>query len=86
MIKLLKTYVIVVDSISTIIGKASRYLILVMIGILTYEAFSRTVLNHPDKWALEMTEFVNGTYYLLGGAYVLLMGGHVRMDVMKNGL
>ena len=81
MIKPVKIYVRSVDSISTIVGMAARYLVLVMIGLLTYEAISRTVFNHPDKWALEITEFVNGAYYLLGGAYVFLIGGHVRMDV-----
>ncbi len=81
MIKPLRMYVQSVDSISTIVGHIVKYLILIMIGILTYEAISRTVFNHPDKWALEMTEFVNGAYYLLGGAFVLLIGGHVRMDV-----
>ncbi len=81
MIKPIKIYVRSVDSISTIVGQVTKFLILLMIGILVYEAISRTIFNHPDKWALEMTEFINGTYYLLGGAYVLLIGGHVRMDV-----
>ena len=84
MIKPLKIYVRSVDSISTIVGQVIKYLILVMIGVLTYEAISRTIFNHPDKWALEMTEFINGTYYLLGGAFVLLIGGHVRMDVFYD--
>ncbi len=84
MIKPLKFYVRSVDSMSTKIGYVTKYMILIMIGILVYEAISRTIFNHPDKWALEMTEFVNGTYYLLGGAYILLIGGHVRMDVIYD--
>ncbi|WP_457575399.1 TRAP transporter small permease subunit [Desulfomarina sp.] len=81
MIKPLKIYVQSVDSLNTVIAQIVKFLILVIIGILAYEAISRTVFNHPDKWALEITEFINGAYYLLGGGFVLLIGGHVRMDV-----
>ncbi len=84
MIKPLKMYVRSVDSLNTLVGQVVKFLILVIIGILTYEAISRTLFNHPNKWALEMTQFINGTYYLLGGGCVLLLGGHVRMDVFYD--
>ena len=80
MIKPIKIYVNSVDSISIVMGHLIKFLVLLMIGILAYEAISRNLFNHPNKWSLEMTQFVNGAYYLLGGAYVYLVGGHVRMD------
>lgn len=80
MVKAAKLYVHYVDSLSLLIGNVVKYLVLVMIGLLAYETISRYFFNNPHKWALEMTQFINGTYYMLGGCYALLMGGHARMD------
>jgi|LSQX01.1.fsa_nt_gb TRAP-type mannitol/chloroaromatic compound transport system permease small subunit len=82
MIKAAKTYVKIMDSISTYIGNIIKFLVLFNIGLLAYEAISRNFFNAPHKWSLEMTQFVNGTYYLIGGAYTLLVGGHARMDFL----
>ena len=80
MIKPIKIYVKSIDSLSVAIGSVIKFLVLLMIAVLAYEAVSRNLFNHSNKWSLEITEFINGTYYLLGGAYVFLIGGHVRMD------
>ncbi len=42
---------------------------------------SRTFFNHPWIWTVEMAQFVMAAYYTLGGAYTLIMDGHVRMDL-----
>jgi len=80
MIKAAKNYVRFIETVNIAIGNVIKFLVVVMIAVLTYEAVSRTFLNAPHKWALEMTQFINGTYYMLGGGYALLVGGHVRMD------
>jgi TRAP-type mannitol/chloroaromatic compound transport system permease small subunit len=80
LIKVIKLYVKSIDSMTIIIGNIIKFLVLLMIAILAYEAVSRNFFNISNKWSLEMTQFVNGTYYLLGGAYAFLLGGHVRMD------
>lgn len=80
MMKPVKIYVKSIDSISAVIGSIIKFLVLLMIAVLAYEAVSRNFFNTSNKWSLEITEFINGTYYLLGGAYVYLIGGHVRMD------
>jgi TRAP-type mannitol/chloroaromatic compound transport system permease small subunit len=85
MIKAAKMYVRFIDSISIQVGNIVKFLVLLMIGVLAYEAISRNLFNSPHKWALEMTQFINGTYYMLGGAYTLIVGGHVRMDFLYGG-
>lgn len=79
--KALKTYVRHVDAMSLRVGNVVKFLILAMIGVLVFEAISRNFFNSSHIWSLEITEFINVTYYLLGGAYTLLIGGHVKMDV-----
>ena len=81
MVKPAKTFVRFVDSLNTSVGYFIKFLVLLMIAVLTYEAISRNFFNNSNKWSLEMTQFINTTYFMIGGAYVLLIGGHVRMDV-----
>ncbi|MEA1911013.1 MAG: TRAP transporter small permease subunit [Spirochaetota bacterium] len=71
-----------IDKLSTGVGKFAMYLVFVMMGILLFETIARLFFNHSQLWAVEMTQFVMAVYYTLGGAYVLLIGGHVRMDLM----
>ena len=76
-----KSYVRNVDSFNRRVGRATMYLILVMMGILLYSSLSKTFLL-PSMWTLEMAQFVMAAYYLLGGAYSLQMDSHVRMDLV----
>ena len=57
------------------------YLIFVMMGILFYSSVSKTFFT-PALWTLEMAQFTMTAYYLLGGAYSMQMGSHVRMDLL----
>lgn len=70
------------DGLNRLVGKCSMYLMFAMMAILLYASFSRTVLNSPVVWAVELTQFCMAAYYLLGGGYSVIMRGHVRMDVV----
>jgi len=84
MIKAAKIYVRYMDATSRAVGKFVMFLVFAMIGILIYETVSRTIFNRPHVWSMETAQFVMAAYYLLGGGYTLLMGGHVRMDLLYN--
>lgn len=62
------------------------YLFFVMGAILLYSTASRVLLGVPINWVLEMSQFLLSAYYLLGGAYTMQLGQHVRMDLIYNGL
>lgn len=79
--KILKAYVKGMDSFSTLMGKFVMSWVVGMIGILIYEAISRTIFNRPHIWAVEMAQFIMAAYYTLGGCYSHLIEGHVRMDL-----
>lgn len=81
MIKAICAYVRFVDGLNRFVGKVTMYLIFVMMGILFYSSVSKTFFT-PALWTLEMAQFTMTAYYLLGGAYSMQMGSHVRMDLL----
>ncbi|MBF0276584.1 MAG: TRAP transporter small permease subunit [SAR324 cluster bacterium] len=80
--KAIKIYVRYVEAVNRKIGKATMYLIFVMMGILLLSSFSRIAFNVPFNWTLEMSQFTMAAYYLLGGGYSMMLKGHVRMDLL----
>jgi TRAP-type mannitol/chloroaromatic compound transport system permease small subunit len=79
-------FVRAVDAVNYRVGRVAMYLIFVMAAILLASTGSRIIFGVPINWALEMSQFLLSAYYLLGGAYTLQMGGHVRMDLFYDRL
>ena len=73
-----------IDKISEYSGKIVSFLVLLMIGIVTYEVVARYVFNSPTLWAHETAQYIFGSFTILGGAYVLLRESHVRMDIIYS--
>ena len=48
----------------------------------TIEVFMRYVLDRPTVWALETTVMAYGALFMLGAAYALQKGAHVRTDML----
>ena len=69
-----------VDSLNKAIGLIVMYSVFVLMGILLWSSISKTFFL-PSLWTLEMAQFAMVAYYMLGGPYALLSGGHVRMDL-----
>jgi TRAP-type mannitol/chloroaromatic compound transport system permease small subunit len=84
--KAARVYVRYVDAVNRVVGRAVMYLIFVMIGVMLYASFSRTMLGMPINWAMEMGQFLLAAYYLLGGGYSLQINAHVRMDLLYGRL
>lgn len=82
--KILRLFVKYVDALNYRVGRCAMYLIFVMAACLLYSTFSRIVLGVPVNWVLEMTQFTLSVYYLLGGAYAMQQGAHVRMDLFYD--
>jgi TRAP-type mannitol/chloroaromatic compound transport system permease small subunit len=71
-----------VEALNRILGKFAMYLVFAMMGILLFSSVSRTIFNVPHIWAIEMAQFTMAAYYLLGGGFSMMLGAHVRMDVL----
>ncbi|UIJ70864.1 TRAP transporter small permease subunit [Aurantimonas sp. HBX-1] len=70
------------DTLSAAFGKTFGWLILLMTFGTSYEVFVRYVLNNPTAWAFDVSFIMYGTLFMMGGAYTLSRGGHVRGDFL----
>lgn len=75
-------YIRFADSLSAWFGKAFAWLIVMMAVGTGYEVFVRYMLNAPTAWALDVSFIMYGTLFMMGGAYTLSRGGHVRGDFL----
>lgn len=68
------------DRISTWVGKAFAWLIVVLMLMVCAEVFKRYALNAPTAWIFDANNMVYGTLFMMAGAYTLAHDGHVRGD------
>lgn len=70
------------DALSSAFGKTFAWLIVAMTLGMSYEVFSRYLFNAPTPWAFDLSFILYGTLFMMGGAYTLSRGGHVRGDFL----
>ena len=70
-----------IDRITQWTGYAFALLVVPLVLANTIEVFSRYVLKAPTVWALDTTVMSYGALFMLGSAYALLKGAHVRTDM-----
>ena len=70
------------DKLSAWFGKAFGWLIILMTLGMSYEVISRYLFNAPTTWSLDVSFIMYGTLFMMGGAYTLSRGGHVRGDFL----
>jgi TRAP-type mannitol/chloroaromatic compound transport system permease small subunit len=73
-------YIKLADRISAWFGKAFAWTILVMTFGMAYEVIVRYLFNSPTSWSLDVSFIMYGALFMMGGAYTLSRGGHVRGD------
>jgi TRAP-type mannitol/chloroaromatic compound transport system permease small subunit len=71
-----------IDKISTGIGHAFAWLIVIITALVTLEVLSRKFLDAPHAWAFDAQIMLYGTLFMMAGAYTLAKNGHVRGDVL----
>jgi len=71
-----------VDRVSTWVGQAFSFCIVLLTLHVTWEVFSRYVLDNPRAWAFDVMIMFYGTLFMMAGAYTLSKNSHVRGDVL----
>jgi len=71
-----------IDKVSTWIGQFFSWLIVALTLMISWEVFSRYVLDSPHSWAFDVMSMMYGTLFMMAGAYTLSKNGHVRGDVL----
>ncbi len=78
----MRQILLAVDRLSTWLGQAFAWCIVLLTLGISAEVFSRYVLNKPHAWALDAQIILYGTLFMMAGAYTLSKNGHVRGDVL----
>jgi TRAP-type mannitol/chloroaromatic compound transport system permease small subunit len=71
-----------VDRLSTWFGKLCAWSVVALTLLISWEVFSRYVLNKPHAWVLDAQIMMYGLLFMSAGAYTLAKNGHVRGDVL----
>jgi TRAP-type mannitol/chloroaromatic compound transport system permease small subunit len=71
-----------IDKISTFVGQSFSWLIVALTFFISWEVFSRYILDHPHPYAFDVMIQMYGTLFMMAGAYTLAKNAHVRGDVL----
>jgi TRAP-type mannitol/chloroaromatic compound transport system permease small subunit len=71
-----------IDRFSDVTGKLISLSMLWLVATICYECFSRYLFDAPTLWVLESSYMTNGAAFMLGCAYTLHKGAHVRTDML----
>jgi TRAP-type mannitol/chloroaromatic compound transport system permease small subunit len=75
-----------IDGISTWVGKAAAWLIILLTAVVCVEVFKRYILNMPTAWIFDFDNMIYGTLFMLCGAYTLAQNAHVRGDFLYSSM
>ena len=78
----MQSFLLAVDRFSTWIGKTFAWCVVLLTLLISWEVFSRYVLNRPHAWVLDAQIMLYGAMFMTAGAYTLSKNGHVRGDVL----
>lgn len=82
MLRLVRAYVRVVTGVNKLLFWLAAALMAIIVPSMMTEVISRYVFNAPTVWGMELAVLTFGPYFLLGGPYLLHLGGHVNMDLL----
>ena len=78
----MRGYISFADHLSTAIGKAFAWCIVILMGGTVYEVIMAYVFNAPTLWNFDFSMQMYGAILMMSGAYCLATESHVRGDVI----
>src|SRR6202008_2300195 len=75
-----------IDGISTWVGKAAAWLIMILMTVVCIEVVKRYILNMPTAWIFDLDNMLYGSLFMLCGAYTLAQNAHVRGDFLYSSM
>lgn len=77
----IRAVVRVVDGFAERCGQVFCWLIVPLVCAMVYEVFARYLFNAATIWSYDVAYMMYGSHFMLGAAYTLLRGGHIRTDI-----
>ena len=78
----MREYINFADTLSTSLGKAFSWCIVVLMGGTCYEVVMAYAFNAPTLWNFDFSLQMYGAIFMMAGAYTLSTEAHVRGDVI----
>ena len=75
-----------IDGISTWVGKATAWLMIILMSVVCIEVFKRYIVNMPTAWIFDAENMLYGSLFMLCGAYTLAQNAHVRGDFLYSSM
>ena len=69
-----------IDKFTDTTGTWLAWLNVPLVGAVSYEVIARYAFNAPTMWSFDITYMLYGTIFMLGAAYALHKGAHIRTD------
>ena len=69
-----------IDRFTDFTGTLVAWLNIPMVLVVAYEVVSRYAFDSPTVWSFDLTYMLYGTVFMLGAAYALHKGAHIRTD------
>lgn len=76
----------IIDKANDWVGKIMSFGLIVMMCIMVFELVRRDAFDSPTVWAWQVNGLLFSGVLVLGGGYVLLHRGHVRLDIVYERL
>src|SRR5262245_62232505 len=70
----------VIDKFTDATGTWVAWLNVPLVLAVSYEVFARYLFNAPTIWAFDVTYMLYGAIFMLGSAFALHKGAHIRTD------
>lgn len=70
----------IIDKFTDTTGTWVAWLNLPLVGAISYEVVARYAFHAPTIWSFDVTYMLYGTIFMLGCAYALHKGAHIRTD------
>ncbi len=70
----------VIDRFTDWTGTLVSWFSVPLVGAVVYEVAARYAFNAPTIWAFDVTYMLYGTLFMVGAAYALHKGAHIRTD------
>ncbi len=71
-----------IDKFSKWVGNIVCWILMPLIFAMTYEVLARKLFLAPTIWAYDISRFLYGALFMLGAAYALSKGVHIRADFL----
>lgn len=71
-----------VDRLNLWVGRIVCWLVIPLMLGMVYEVVARKLFTAPTIWAYDISRMLYGAHFMLGAAYVLSKGLHIRSDFL----